>query len=108
MSRRKRQTGTEFWWTGCVWPRGVSKEAADIDCWLKEVAPSNELRKWFAHDPDKWQEFRKKYMVELRNQREAVGRIRHLEEQHGTVTLLFAAKDAAHNNAVVLRNFLQR
>lgn len=90
-----------------LWPRGLSKERAYIDAWLKEVAPSNELRRWFGHDPDKFAEFRKRYEVELASEsgREGLAKLRELVKQ-GHVTLLFAASDMEHNNAVVLRDVL--
>jgi len=89
-----------------LWPRGISKEKADIALWLKEIAPSDELRKWFAHDPVKWKEFRKKYREELRSKAELLHELRALERDHETVTLLYAAKDEEHNNAVALKDML--
>lgn len=88
-----------------LWPRGVSKEGARIDQWLKEIAPSTELRKWFGHDPAKWQEFRCRYFRELEEQREAVAALRRLIRA-GTVTLVYGAKDEQHNDAVALREYL--
>lgn len=85
-----------------VWPRGVKKEQAKIDLWLKEIAPSTELRKWFGHDPEKWDEFRKRYRGELRKNREAVQKLKRELEQ-GPVTLVYSARDEAHNQAVVIR-----
>jgi len=90
-----------------LWPRGIRKEDAKIDEWLKEIAPSNELRKWFGHDPAKWQEFKKKYASELSEKSELVERLR-AESGKGMITLLFAAKDAGHNNAVVLKELIER
>ncbi len=90
-----------------LWPRGISKDDARVDEWLKEIAPSNELRKWFGHDPAKWQEFRKKYAAELAENSELVERLR-AEAGKGIITLLFAAKDVGHNNAVVLKELLGR
>ncbi len=89
-----------------LWPRGLSKDAAHVDLWLKDVAPSTELRKWFAHDPDKWAEFRQRYVAELRDQSEALSQLR-AQMRKGRVTLLFGAKDEAHNNAVVLKALLE-
>ena len=90
-----------------IWPRGVSKEDAGVDLWLKEVAPSKELRKWFGHDPERWDEFRRRYAAELKEVLPLLRRvISFLEEEHGTVTLVFAAKDEEHNNAVALRKLL--
>lgn len=90
-----------------LWPRGVKKDEAKIDEWLKELAPGNALRKWYGHDPDKWPAFRIQYKKELKLKAELVGRIRN-ESKKGAVTLLFAAKDAEHNNAVVLKEQIER
>jgi uncharacterized protein YeaO (DUF488 family) len=89
-----------------IWPRGVSKAEAHIDLWLKEVAPSTELRRWFAHDPQKWDEFRQRYRKELKVKENL---IRHLKGKvkAGTITLVYAARDEAHNSALVLKEFLQ-
>jgi uncharacterized protein YeaO (DUF488 family) len=89
-----------------LWPRGLTKKRAAVDLWLKEVAPSTDLRKWFAHDPAKWPEFQKRYRAELRKAKDAV---RVLKEygQGGTVTLVYAARDEEHNSAVVLKRFLE-
>lgn len=89
-----------------LWPRGISKEEADLDLWLKDVAPSNELRKWFGHDPAKWTEFEKRYKAELEDKKEQLVQLRS-QAAKGHVTLLFAAKDTEHNNAVVLQKYLQ-
>lgn len=88
-----------------LWPRGLTKEKARIDLWLKDIAPSTELRKWFDHDPEKWDEFRKRYFVELKNNPKQLAL---LDEQlkNGKVTLLYAAKDKEHNEAVAIRDFL--
>lgn len=86
-----------------VWPRGISKERAKIDVWLKEVAPSGALRKWFAHDPKKWGEFQKRYVAELKDDGEALRVLRSYVHEHKIVTLLFGAKDEVHNQAVVLK-----
>ncbi len=88
-----------------LWPRGVAKDEARVDEWLKEIAPSSELRTWFGHDPQKWEEFRARYREELKPHDELLNRLR-AEARKGTITLLFAAKDEAHNNAVVLREIL--
>ena len=88
-----------------LWPRGVSKEKAKIDLWLKEIAPTTELRKWFDHDPDKWQRFRGRYKTELRHNGEAVKTLKAMARQ-GPITLVYAARDERHNEAVVLRQFL--
>jgi uncharacterized protein YeaO (DUF488 family) len=91
-----------------VWPRGVSKERAKIAVWLKEIGPSTELRKWFGHDPKRWAEFRKRYRQELRVKSELIAHIKRLEKEHRMVTLVFSARDEEHNQAVVLRDFLER
>ena len=92
-----------------LWPRGLSKERARVDAWLKEVAPSDELRQWFGHDPDKFAEFRKRYEAELASEsgKEAMTKLRELVKR-GHVTLLFAARDMEQNNAVVLRDVLMK
>jgi uncharacterized protein YeaO (DUF488 family) len=89
-----------------LWPRGLSKEKAAVDLWLKEIAPSTELRKWFDHDPDKWDEFQKRYRDELEENEEGVQRLRD-EMKRGAVTLVYGAKDEEHNDAVALRNFFE-
>ena len=88
-----------------LWPRGMKKEEAKIDEWLKEIAPSTELRKWFAHDPEKWQEFKKRYRQELKDKAEILERLRK-EAQKETVTFLFSAHDTEHNNAVALKEVI--
>lgn len=88
-----------------LWPRGLKRETARIDDWIKEAAPSDELRRWFAHDPAKWDEFRRRYLAELRHN-EAFAELQRVAHSAAKVTLLFAAKDCAHNNAVVLRDVL--
>ena len=87
-----------------LWPRGVTKSRARIDLWLKEVAPSTELRKWFGHDPDKWPEFQKRYRAELKDN-PALSELREQSRQ-GKITLVYAARDELHNDAVVLRQVL--
>lgn len=89
-----------------IWPRGVSKEDAQLDDWPKDIAPSDELRKWFDHDPDKFDEFDKKYRKELKDKKEELDKIRK-KAKDKTVTLLYGAKDKEHNQAVVLRKVLQ-
>lgn len=116
-----------------LWPRGESKEKAYLDLWLKEVAPSDELRIWFGHDPNKWQEFKEKYHEELKEKKEIIGHdseqwahfqkkyFSHLKNKHEdtlhhiaqlakhyTVTLVYAAHDEEHNNAVVIKEYLER
>jgi len=89
-----------------LWPRGLTKRAAAANEWLKEVAPSTELRKWFGHDPNKWPEFRRRYRSELRAHQDALHRIANLAARR-RVTILFGAKDSAHNEAVVLAAVLR-
>lgn len=89
-----------------LWPRGLKKEEADIDEWMKDIAPSAELRKWFSHDPSRWDEFRERYKKELRQKADLVERIKTLAKK-GSVTLLFSAKDIEHNNAVALKEFIE-
>jgi uncharacterized protein YeaO (DUF488 family) len=88
-----------------LWPRGVKKADAAIDEWMKEIAPSTVLRKWFGHDTARWQEFRRRYNSEIREHANELDRLRTLS-QHGRITLVFAAHDEAHNNAVVIRDLL--
>lgn len=89
-----------------LWPRGVSKEKAKLDLWMKEIAPSDSLRKWFGHEPDKWDEFQSRYKKELEEKKELLQELRLLEQKHKIITLLFAAKDTKHNNAVVIQSLL--
>ncbi len=90
-----------------LWPRGVSKEEAKLDLWLKEISPSDELRKWFGHDPEKWEEFQKRYFAELKEKKEELVELsEHIKKE--TVTLLYGAKDEEHNNAVVLKSYLEK
>jgi uncharacterized protein YeaO (DUF488 family) len=91
-----------------LWPRGVKKEEAKIDLWLKEIAPSDELRKWFSHDPQKWEEFKKKYEKELATKQGLLNEIRQTEKEKGTVTLLYSARDTEYNNAVALWAILKK
>ncbi len=89
-----------------VWPRGMTREKAAVDLWLKEIAPTNELRKWFGHDPKKYKEFKKRYEKELKENKEAIDTVKaHLKKE--TVTLVYGAKDEEHNQAVVLQEFLK-
>jgi len=90
-----------------LWPRGMSKDKAKVDLWLKEVAPSDDLRKWFSHDPQKWQEFKKRYGKELKDKQDLLRIIKQADEENGTVTILYSAKDEEHNQAVALAAFLQ-
>jgi uncharacterized protein YeaO (DUF488 family) len=88
-----------------LWPRGLRKQAADLDGWAKDLAPSTELRKWFGHDPERWPEFQRRYTVELRRHSALLRDLRKRARQ-GTVTLIYAARDESHNEAVVLRRLL--
>lgn len=93
-----------------VWPRGISKEKAKLDEWLKEIGPSTDLRKWFNHDPDKYDEFKKKYIEELKDgdQKKDLDQLKDIvhDKSNKTVTLLYAAKDEEHNQAQVLKEIL--
>ncbi len=88
-----------------LWPRGLHKEGARIDAWMKEIAPSTELRKWFNHDPEKWNEFRRRFFAELDAGQESVDSI-IAAARKGTVTLLFGSKEMRYNNAVALKQYL--
>ncbi len=92
-----------------LWPRGVRKQDLSIHAWLKEIAPSQELRKWFGHDPERWPEFKRRYLSELKRGAapQVLSELTRRAAQ-GTVTLIFAARDAEHNSAVVLRQALER
>jgi uncharacterized protein YeaO (DUF488 family) len=89
-----------------VWPRGVSKERAQLDEWAKELAPSDELRRWFGHDPERFLEFRRRYRAELRERHEELERLRSVARD-ATVTILYAARDREHNNAAVLAELVR-
>jgi len=89
-----------------LWQRGVKKTALADAVWLKDVAPSTELRKWFSHDPKKWTEFQRRYQAELKQHEEALEPILQAA-RHGTVTLLYSSHDTEHNNAVVLREYME-
>ena len=91
-----------------LWPRGVSKEKAHVDLWMKQIGPSGKLRKWFGHDPARWSEFQKRYRAELREKPDLTRELKQLEKQHRTVTLVYSAHDELHNQAVALGAFLQR
>ena len=90
-----------------LWPRGLKKEAAHADHWLQDLAPSDDLRKWFGHDPEKWDEFVRRYSAELDANREALQPLYALLQKEKKVTLLFSAKDEQHNNAVALAAYLR-
>ena len=89
-----------------LWPRGLSKEHAAVDLWMKDVAPSSELRRWFNHDPAKWNEFQTRYRAELRQKNDEVEELRQ-KCRDGTVTLVYAARDEQHNSALVLKDSLE-
>lgn len=90
-----------------LWPRGLKKEDAAIDLWLKGLAPSTRLRKWFAHDPQKWDEFRRRYWAELDGNPDLLALLKHRAGE-GNVTLVYAARDREHNSAVALKERLER
>lgn len=90
-----------------LWPRGVSKEEAHLDLWLKNIAPSTELRKWFGHDPKKWEGFREKYKQELKGKKELINQLKTLEKKHKILTFVYGAKDKEHNEAAVLVELLR-
>jgi len=90
-----------------LWPRGLTKEKASIDLWLKEIAPSTELRKWFAHDPDKWKSFRARYETKLGHNPDLIKVLKE-KAREGTITLIYGARDEKHNEALVLKQFLER
>jgi uncharacterized protein YeaO (DUF488 family) len=89
-----------------LWPRGVKKEALRVEAWLKDVAPSDGLRRWFGHDPKRWPEFRRRYLQELEKNAEAWEPLLEAA-RHGTVTLVYSARDTEHNNAVALKDYLE-
>ena len=90
-----------------LWPRGLTKQRARIDLWLKEVAPSAELRRWFGHDPEKWDKFRQRYQNELKHKDDLIELLKR-KAKAGTITLIYAARDEEHNGALVLNRFLQK
>ncbi|MGF7231838.1 DUF488 domain-containing protein [Arachidicoccus sp.] len=90
-----------------LWPRGIKKETAGLDAWMKELAPSTSLRKWFNHDPEKWAAFGEAYQEELKHQKEAIKQLLDAIKKHKIVTLLYGAKDEKHNQALVLQKYLQ-
>ena len=90
-----------------LWPRGLTKAKAHVDLWLKEIAPSTELRKWFDHDPKKWQRFRGRYETEIRRKEDLI-KVLEQKAREGTITLIYAARDEKHNEALVLKQFLER
>ncbi len=92
--------------TDRLWPRGLTKEKAHVDLWLKDISPSTELRKWFNHDPKKWPEFQKRYRAELATNKESVSTLQSCLDKE-PVTILYGAKDQEHNDAVVLQKYLE-
>lgn len=90
-----------------LWPRGLTKEKAKVDLWLKDIAPTTELRKWFGHDPAKWNEFKKRYHAELKKNSEVVSALIKLLK-HGKAAIVYGAKDEEHNDAVVLKEYLEK
>jgi len=90
-----------------LWPRGLSREKIGLDSWMKDIGPSNELRKWFSHDPAKWEEFRKRYKIELEDKKDLIDRLSKLEKEYGKLTLLYGAHDTEHNQAVVIAELLR-
>jgi uncharacterized protein YeaO (DUF488 family) len=90
-----------------LWPRGLTKVKANVDLWLKEIAPSTELRKWFGHDPKKWRSFRARYHTELKRHPDQLELVKSTAKE-GTVTLVYGARDQEHNEAVVLKQLLER
>ena len=90
-----------------LWPRGITKAEAHLDLWMREIAPSSDLRKWFAHDPAKWEEFSVRYEKELEKNRELVNMLEQKSRQT-TVTLVYAAHDVRHNSALVLKRFIEK
>ena len=91
-----------------LWPRGMKKEAAKIDLWMKEVAPSDQLRKSFHHDAMKWADFQKKYQAELKIKKDWLAQLKRLEKEHGKLTLLFGARDPEHNQAAIIAEALRK
>lgn len=87
-----------------LWPRGISKEKAHLDLWLKDVAPSTELRKWFGHDPKRWNVFQKKHQTEIKANKEKFAELKKIVKQNKRVALLYAAKDETHNEAIIIKS----
>ncbi|MGH8161574.1 MAG: DUF488 domain-containing protein [Gammaproteobacteria bacterium] len=90
-----------------MWPRGIKKEDARIHYWAKDLAVSTELRKWFGHDPDRWAEFKKRYLAEIRANKEGLARLREQVKGAKRLTIVYGAKDEEHNNAVVMAAYLK-
>ncbi len=90
-----------------LWPRGMSKGKAKLNVWMKDIAPSEQLRTWFNHEPSKWVEFQKKYKTELSEKQAAIKQIEQLEKEKGVITLVYSARDTEHNNAVALKSIIE-
>jgi uncharacterized protein YeaO (DUF488 family) len=90
-----------------LWPRGIKRENAHVDLWMKDIAPSEALREWFAHKPQRWTEFQRRYRAELSKKKELLAELKRAEKMHGKLTLLFGARDKEHNQAVVLLHMLK-
>lgn len=91
-----------------LWPRGLSKEKLRIDLWLRDIAPSNQLRRWFSHDQAKWGEFKMRYKEELARKEDLIRQVKQWAREKGTVTFVYSAKDEKHNNAVALLDILKK
>jgi uncharacterized protein YeaO (DUF488 family) len=91
-----------------LWPRGMKKEAAKIDLWMKDIAPSDQLRRSFHHEAMKWPDFQKKYQAELKTKKEWLAQLQKLEKEHGILTLLFGARDPEHNQAAIIAKVLSK
>lgn len=90
-----------------LWPRGITKGESGVDLWLKDISPSRDLRKWFSHDPKKWNSFRKKYRYELKAKAELLESVDRLHKEKGVITFLYSARNEAYNNAVALREMFE-
>ena len=90
-----------------LWPRGLTKEKAKVDLWMKEIGPSDELRKWFHHEGGEWKKFEKRYRAELAKKKDLIAEIKRLEKEHAKITLLYGSKDEKQNQAVVIAEMLK-
>lgn len=91
-----------------LWPRGVAKDQTQLDEWLKDISPSDDLRKWFNHDPKKWEAFARKYQTELKEKSQLLEHLKSIEKEQGKISLLYAAKTTDYNNAIVLKRVLEK
>jgi uncharacterized protein YeaO (DUF488 family) len=91
-----------------LWPRGMSKEKAKLDLWMKDVGPSDELRQWFNHEPEKWGEFQTRYQNELFKKQDLINQLKQFENEKGIVTLVYSARDTEYNNAIALKALLEK